>query len=360
MCQASPGCGWANGACGGNTLTNTACTTGQYWNGTACINSSTTTGQCPSGQYWFIPPAGGMGYCMSNTISSGSCPTGYHSHGESGGFCMNDQENYSGICYNSAGTATMACPQTTYTGSCTSGQYWNVSSCVNSSTTTGQCPSGQYWYTPSNGGTGYCMSSSSTTCPSEQYWNGTTCVANSTGSGCVSGQYWNGTTCVANSTTSSSDMSTQCAQAGGTWNSSSSYCQMPTTTMSCPSGQHWYTPSSGTGYCISDTTGSGSATTCSSGQYWDGSACVTSTTSSSSDMSAQCAQGGGTWDGSTCIMPSSPSAMVLCGQSGGNWTGAACDLAQNISNQKAYYNYYQKQSGSELAQAIRAFVDLFR
>ena len=411
MCQASPGCGWANGACGGNTLTNTACTTGQYWNGTACINSSTTTGQCPSGQYWFIPPAGGMGYCMSNTISSGSCPTGYHSHGESGGFCMNDQENYSGICYNSAGTATMACPQTTYTGSCTSGQYWNGSSCVNSSTTTGQCPSGQYWYTPSNGGTGYCMSSSSTTCPSEQYWNGTTCVANSTGSGCVSGQYWNGTTCVANSTTSSSDMSTQCAQAGGTWNSSSSYCQMPTTTMSCPSGQHWYTPSSGTGYCISDTTGSGSATTCSSGQYWDGSACVTSTTSSSSDMSAQCAQaggswngstcvmpttttttsttcssgqywdgsacvtsttssssdmstmcaqGGGTWDGSTCIMPSSPSAMVLCGQSGGNWTGAACDLAQNISNQKAYYNYYQKQSGSELAQAIRAFVDLFR
>ena len=381
MCQASSGCGWANGACGGNMMNNTACSMGQYWNGTSCINSS-TTGQCPAGQYWYTPSSGGSGYCMSST-SSGNCPAGYHPHSESGGFCMNDQENYSGTCYNSAGTSTMTCPQNTYMGSsCTSGQYWNGTACVSSTTSTttcpsGQywngsacatsttsssdmlagctqaggtwntsnnycqmptCPSGQYWYVPSSGGTGYCMTTSTTDCPSGQYWNGSSCVSN---------------------TTTSSDMSSACAQAGGTWSSSSNYCQMPTTTTgssSCTSGQYWNGSS-----CVSSTT-SGSST-CTSSQYWDGTACVNSptssstTTSSSSDMSASCAQAGGSWNGSSCVMPTS---MVLCSKSGGNWTGVACNLAKNISDQKDYYAYYQKQSGSLLGQAIGAFVDLFR
>src|SRR3989344_5153074 len=248
MCQASPGCGWANGACGGNMMTNTTCSMGQYWNGTSCINSS-TTGQCPSGQYWFTPSSGGAGYCMSST-NSGNCPTGYHSHSESGGFCMNDQENYSGTCYNSAGTSTMTCPQNTYMGSsCTSGQYWNGSACVTSTTSSSDmlagctqaggtwntsnnycqmptCPSGQYWYVPSSGGAGYCMTTSTTDCPSGQYWNGSSCVSSTTSgsSSCTSGQYWDGSACVSSSTssstTSSSDMSASCAQAGGSWNGS--------------------------------------------------------------------------------------------------------------------------------------------
>ena len=505
-CQASPGCGWANGACGGNTTTgntcpagqywyyppaggagycmssnNTTCTSGQYWNGTACVSSPTSTSwssktwtfkdgttqsssilsrtdseytayisriesdcrakyfagwkpgagdqtnwqgfgvpecsttattttatSCASGQYW------NGSACVANT--SGNCPTGYHSHSESGGFCMNDQENYSGTCYNSAGTATMVCPQQTYAGpGCASGQYWNGSVCVSSgsgcgsytnqancvgsslgcnwktsgsngwceqATTAGSCgnyicesgettsclrdcatytscpsgqywdysanscksntsyggctgttqssctstsncywnssgnycyyqstspsstscPSGQYWYTPPSGDSGYCMTSTTSSCPSGQYWNGSSCVSSTTSTTCSSGQYWNGTACVATSTTD------------------------------CPSGQYW----NGTA-CQSNTTTSPttSSTTCSSDQYWDGSSCVTSPTPE-------------------------PTAMILCNQSGGDWTGAACNLAKNISDQKDYYNYYQKQSIPLLGQVFAAVADLFR
>jgi len=510
MCQASPGCGWANGACGGSmTTTNTACTTGQYWNGTACVNSS-TTGQCPSGQYWFTPSGGGAGYCKTSTASSmsgcfypnatkdekslgwtvwcekdyynchlgdssgdtvassglslgapswcasdemktntsstcpsgqywftpsgggagycmsstssSSCPTGYHYHSESGGFCMNEQENYSGTCYNSSGTATVTCPQQTYpTSACPSGQYWSGSSCVTSTT----------------GGSGSCGSPSSQTqsaCTaiSGCSWSNNACSYGTSATTCSSGQYWNGTACVT-STTSSSDSSTACAQAGGTWNSSTSYCQMPT----CPSGQYWFTPSGGgAGYCMSS-----SSTTCSSGQYWNGTACVTSTTSSS-DSSTACAQAGGTWNsstsycqmptttssttcpsgwywnGSSCVSsststsgsssctsgqywngtacvttsttdcpsgqywngsscqssttpppsptptptptPSSTDPATMCTQGGGTWTGSTCQMAKSISDQKAYLSYFQKDSDPLLAQIIKAFTNLFK
>jgi len=388
-CQAVSGCGWANGACGGNALT-TVPTVGscsystQYWkastsqcmprtnctdttnaeyNSSECQGVRGTTTTCPSGQYWFTPPSGGAGYCMSST-ASGSCPAGYHSHSESGGFCMNDQENYSGTCYNSAGTATTTCPQQTYVPPVGSGcgTYTSQTSC-----------------------------SSAPAC----LWQNNVCLMNVTT--CVYGQYWNGTACVTS-----------------------------TTSTTCPSGQHWYTPSSGAGYCISDTTGS---TTCPSGQSWytppsGGTGYCQSSTTYSSDPATACAQGGGTWNTSTnyCQMsttyptpsttyptpsyitptesystpsttyptpsteyptpsttyptPSTeyptpsyvtppayttpPSAMLLCNQSGGNWTGAACNLAKNISDQKAYYSYYQKQSSPLLAQVIRAFADLFK
>ncbi len=450
-CQASPGCGWANGACGGNTstvpdptysscpaniktllgdgchsmsvgyfnsgmtsyvlfgstavnncstssvtgcsgnTTTTTCPTGQWWNGTACTSSTSTststTSQCSPGQYWYTPPGGGAGYCTGNPSSSGACPAGYHPHGESGGFCMNDQENYSGTCYNSAGTSTITCPQQTYTPPASG------------------CSSGQYWYTPPGGGAGYCQSSSTTTCPSNQWWD--------------------------SSTGACRDNSSACAQAGGTWNSSTNYCQMPT----CPSGQYWFTPSGGgAGYCMSNTT---STTTCASGQYWNGSSCASSSTTSS-DGATACAQAGGTWNSSMtppCQMPNTttsgasscssgqywngsacvsstpstytspsytppsdtstytspptytppsdtsgtytsppsytpppdtstytppPSAMILCSQTGGNWTGAACNLAKNISDQKAYLSYFQKDSDGLLAQVFGAFADLFR
>lgn len=331
ICQAVSGCGWANGACGGNANT--------------------------------YPP-----------VNTGNCPAGYHMHTENGGFCMNDQENYSGTCYNPAGTAKITCPQATYTpgmNSCAFNQYWNGSSCVNSaniggigcgspsaqtqsacmaipgcnwfnsacspammnnyqsclagqywngtvcvnSSTTAQCPAGQYWFTPPSGGTGYCKNTSNMDCTSGQYWNGTACVASSTtnnynmtpsagcvqaggtwnsstnycqmpnagsaGGSCSPNQWWNGTACVSNSTTTNyMDPSTGCARAGGTWNSSTSFCQMPNAGgTSCSPGQWW----NGTS-CQSSTTPSGSGSMmpaggCSGGQYWNGSACVSSTTS---------------------------------------------------------------------------------
>ncbi len=362
-CQANPGCGWANGACGGNVTTYTACPSGQYWyfpsgggagyckatsatdcaygqywDGTACVSSSTDTtystgwtnkawkfkdgatqsssilnrtdseytahistvyNDCSSKYFTGWKPGGGdqsnwrefgVPICSDmapapgtlpyqNTSSSGSCPSGYHSHGDSGGYCINDQENYSGTCYNSAGTATITCPQQSYP--------------------------------PST---------------------------------CTSGQYWDGTACVANPTTSSTDMSSACAQAGGAWNVSTNYCQMPTSTSSaCPSDQYW----NGTA-CQSNTTTNTTTTTttsgsssCTSGQYWDGSACVTTSTSTSEPT------------------PTSDPA-TMCAQSGGTWTGGACQMSKNISDQRAYYSYYQKQSGSLLGQVIGAFSDLFR
>ena len=332
-CQASPGCGWANGACGGNVATNN-CPMGQWWNGTMCVNSSTT----------------------------GNCPTGYHSHSESGGFCMNEQENYNGTCYNSAGTAIITCPQQTYNsvqtvGSCNySTQYWKAS--------TSQCMPRTDCYETTNseynsqecqGVRGSTSATNTTTCSSGQYWDGTACVATSTvdnsamslacataggtwnanampscqmptttgSTSCTSGQYWNGSACVANPNTV--DPGAACSLAGGTWNSSTNYCQMPTTTPSCPPEQSW-----------------------------NGSMCAGS---GGSDPATMCAQAGGTWDSSTstCQM-----AMLLCNQSGGNWTGAACNLGYNIADQKAYYSYFQKQPSGLLAQAFRAFADLFR
>jgi len=262
---------------------------------------------------------------MSNT-TSGNCPTGYHFHSDSGGYCINDQENYSGTCYNSTGTATMTCPQTNYSNS---------------------CPTGQYWYTPQGGGTGYCQSSTTNTnCGTGMYWNGSSCVATSP----------------SDTTNYNTDPSTACAQAGGSWNASTNYCQMPT--------------SGG---------GSGS-TSCGTGMYWNGSSCVATspsdTTNYNTDPSTACAQAGGSWNASTnyCQMPTNnggggtecgagmywngtacvaTSAIILCSQAGGSWTGTACNLAKNESIQKSYYSYFLKKNNM-VAQVIEAFSNLFR
>ena len=111
-----------------------------------------------------------------------------------------------------------------------------------------------------------------------------------------------------NISTDSSDVSGSnakngCEQAGGIFENN--YCKMPGTNP-VPSSE------------------------CSDGQRWDGSACVSSSTTtqtpmttessgtsstpepmpSSSDMSANCAQAGGSWDGSVCIMPTPPTSLV--------------------------------------------------
>jgi len=215
-------------------------------------------------------------------------------------------------------------------------QYWNGTACV-SSTTTGQCPSGQSWYTPPAGGAGYCQSS----------------------------------------TTYSSDPATACAQGGGTWNTSTNYCQMSSTNMTgqCPSGQYWYTPSSGgAGYCMST-----SNTNCASGQYWNGSACVSSSSTTTTPTPSSTCSSGQYWDGASCVTsptptptstptptpeptptPPPPDPATMCAQGGGTWTGSTCQMAKSISDQKDYLSYFQKDSSSLVAQVLRAFADLFR
>ncbi|HEY4528368.1 MAG TPA: hypothetical protein VJJ48_00875, partial [Candidatus Paceibacterota bacterium] len=278
----------------------TSCPSGQYWNGTSCITSSggyegpSGSALCSDG---IDNDADGLidsadTSCQSSSTSS-TCPSGYHSHGDSGGYCMNDQENYSGTCYNSSGTATITCPSGgTNTSSCPSGQYWNGTSCV-ASTDTGNTDYGScgsftsqssctsasncYWYSNSSPGYCYYQSSPPTTssCSSDQYWNGSSCVSNSqtSSTSCPSGQYWNGSACVNTSSTDcpsgqywngsacaysqttptptptpSPDYSSQqssCSAAGGTWDSAGNYCKMPTSSLSkslaflCPSGHQW-------------------------------------------------------------------------------------------------------------------------
>ncbi len=133
---------------------------------------------------------------------------------------------------------------------------------------------------------------------------------------CSSGQFWEGTTCV------NTNPATSCDRAGGTWDSSTNYCQMPK------------------GGCPSD-------------QYWNGTACVSSTTSTTYPTPST------TYPTPSYPTPP-PSAMILCSQAGGSWTGAACNLGYNIANQKAYYDYFHEQSGGLMAQVIGALADLFR
>jgi peptidoglycan hydrolase-like protein with peptidoglycan-binding domain/protocatechuate 3,4-dioxygenase beta subunit len=105
-------------------------------------------------------------FCYSSgtyptTPGGGSCPAGYHYHSESGGFCINDQDNYSGTCYNSAGTATIACPTPSYGGACsvntteatcttTAGCAWAATYCYESYAVGASCPSGWTWNTTAN------------------------------------------------------------------------------------------------------------------------------------------------------------------------------------------------------------------
>ncbi len=195
-------------------------------------------------------------YTTTTTTSTGSCSqygSGWHTMGSDGNCFDTYMTNY-----RTANSALYSCSTTPTTG------------CSSSSSTT-----------------------SSASCTSGQYWNGTACVTSTTSSSCGSGQYWDGSACVASP--GYTDPSTACAQAGGSWNTSSSYCQMPTSSgsSSCTSGQYW----NGTACVTSSTT----STSCPSGQYWSGSACVnTSTTNCTS---------GQYWNGTACVS-STPSASV--------------------------------------------------
>ena len=204
---------------------------------------SQPTGQCAPPQWWDTA----KGYCVGSTSPSPwpspgttSCPAGYHFHGESGGFCMNDREDYSSTCYTADGKSTTTCPKSTYPSpqTCPSGQWWDYAknACVSSTATYTpypSCPSGQWWDSVSNS----CKSTTAGTytpapsCPSGQWWD----YAKNACSGsvtytpapysCASGWYWD-------------QQYNSCKQS-----STTTYTPYPTTQYtpypSCPSGQWW-------------------------------------------------------------------------------------------------------------------------
>lgn len=206
-------------------------------------------------------------------------------------------------------------------------------------------------------------------CPPEQYFDGAACSSNTSNNyntrSCGSNEYWNGSACVAsatqtNTTTGSCSseliglLGSGCHSMGSGWfntdmtqyvlpNSQTvrscaaeyvsgctggTYTQTQQTT--CPSGQYWNGSSCVTSttqtYCPSGQYVNGacaytsSVTACPSGQYWSGSACVSSTQSSTGSTntgtydatSAQqaCTSAGGTWDSSAnyCRMPTTSSS----------------------------------------------------
>ena len=291
-----------------------ACTSAQYFNGSECASSGGyyggasggASGSCSSeligllgsgchnmGSAWFnsgmtsyVMPGGSVvKSCTAEPISSCSGSGSGSGYGGSlnGGCPAGQYRDGSGACVTSP-------------PSCTSGQYWNGTSCVTSSTQTGgggggnPCGAGQYW------NNGACVATATTDCTAGQYWNGSSCVTSGTGTGTGSSADYAGA-------------QAGCASAGGTWNSSSNYCQMPNSTYS------------------------GSGSPCGAGLYWNGSACVPSQTSSGgadySAAQAGCASAGGTWNSSSnyCQMPTSyagSKALAYACPEGHDWNGSYC------------------------------------
>lgn len=271
--------------------------------GNYCLNSSRTqyvplsspvlsSAQSCAGNNSPVDGCTTPGGSTTTTTATGSCSqygSGWHIMGDNNCYDAN-MTNYrtaNGTLYSCSATPSSGCSSgsstTSSNTSCGFGYYWSGSSCMSSSTATGS------------------------SCSSGQYWNGSACVTSTAPStSCSGGQYWNGTACVVSP--GYTDQSTACAQAGGSWNTSSSYCQMPTasgsstsstSSTSCSSGQYWNGSN-----CVSSTPSSSSSTTCPSGNYWNGSACVPSPTTSTS------CSGGQYWNGTACVSSTPPTSAI--------------------------------------------------
>jgi len=325
----------------------TACTSSQYFDGSQCTTSGSSTGTnppaCSSDQYWngsacVVSPGGGgsaLQRCFYPNATKSGQYVGYTV------WCEADYVNChegspSGASISLSGVALGA------PSSCDSSWSGGSGSGTSGTGVSGSCSSeligilgngchsmGSAWFDSAM--TSYVMPNTTQikSCDSAPISG---CSGSGSGYGqttsCPSGQYWNSSSCVTSSnTTNTTDYSAQqlaCTTAGGTWDSASNYCTMPSSTQgsSCPSGQYW----SGSA-CVNTSTSD-----CTSGQYWNGSSCVTS--SNTTDYSAQqlaCTTAGGTWDSAanSCRMPSSytgsqPLAFLCPG--GHDWNGSYCTL----------------------------------
>lgn len=421
-CKAMSGCQWATNACSPvsgtsatSTVGTTQCSDGKdndgdgkidYPNDTSCwgkedndewypsSTSGTPTGtSCYSGSYitqtscqtagctWYANHHDGT-HC-DDAAHGSTGGTGTSGSSSCGSYITQSTCTSSPTCrwYTGSTSSSSSCYyQSNSTSSCPSGQYWNGSSCVNTSST--DCASGQYWNgtscqssTTSSGGyegppgsslcsdgidndgdhlidaaDSSCTSSSTTSSSSyEGPYGSSSCsdgvdndfdgmidaadhgCQSSSSSSCGAGLYWNGSSCVTSSTgTDSTGSQSSCTSSGGTWNSTGNYCQMSqpsSPSSSCSSGQYWNGSS-----CVTSSPSPGmtapSSTSCASGQYWNGSACVTSY--SAPPATPTCASGE-YWNGSACQTssttssppPPSSTTSTSC-PSGQYWSGSAC------------------------------------
>lgn len=239
---------WVNGACGcerpgdgaGSGNAN-ACPNGQWWDrGTFTCRTS-----CPSGTSW------NGNSCMKDSSSDGSGNAGYPS-------CPQGQyQGPSGTCVSSSNDSGSP-SRDSQERACRSGG----GVCV--SWVNGACGcerSGQSSGTGGSGGGNYYGGGSTTTPPSGY-------------GSCSSGQYWNGSSCVSNTYTPppSSESPEQACLRGTncSWNGSSCNC-----TPSSPTSSPSPTPSPEPSPAPPPSDSGGAGSSCSSGQYWNGSSCVT-------------------------------------------------------------------------------------
>ena len=123
------------------------CPAPAYWDSitNTCISGS-TQGYCGDGTCNWDESVTSCSRDCSATV--GKCPSGFHWHPESGGFCINDSENYSGTCLGTDGTTKITCPAINY-NQVGCGILTTQSACTADTT----CE----WYAPSGSGNSYCQ-----------------------------------------------------------------------------------------------------------------------------------------------------------------------------------------------------------
>ncbi|HLC94642.1 MAG TPA: DUF5667 domain-containing protein [Patescibacteria group bacterium] len=213
---------------------------------------------------------------------------------QQGGYCAPDNYTYGGGSSN-VSSGQLSCPPPA--SGCSGGTTWDTGTC----TCKPACPAGTSWtggycmqdtagtsYSSGSNSGSSCQSPSSG-CGANKYWDYTSCVCRESGSypsscaypsgGCESGKYWDNGSCSCKSSSSGTG-STGTYETSGTSTSS-------TSGSSSSSGSSSQPPS-----------GYGS---CPSGQYWNGSACMTSTSETSSSNTS-----GGTSSSSSTSTTTSP------------------------------------------------------